>query len=168
MRTEADKAGHEEKVFREFASRVTRLRLDPGSIEKRSPPEPDILCRDADQGFIAFELVELCDPNLAAEITRITKSGDTDPAAIWTSDPSGMVFTKKLSRRYQTDHPVELLCYTAGRIVTPDDGIIAELQHLAVAVAQSPFRRIWLLGDDCHLAYERPDAFDQVVENPVS
>jgi hypothetical protein len=54
---------HEQRelgVFGDFAS-VCPLRIDPKSIKKREPPEPDILCEVAEGGRLAFELVELVD-----------------------------------------------------------------------------------------------------------
>jgi hypothetical protein len=44
------------QVFLEFL-RQSRLAID-GEAEGRSPPEPDILCKHREHGFIAFELVE--------------------------------------------------------------------------------------------------------------
>jgi hypothetical protein len=52
------------RVFRSFCIR-SHIGIVPGSIEKRSPPEPDILCRLEDGTTLAFELVEVCDPQNA-------------------------------------------------------------------------------------------------------
>ena len=41
------------------------LPVIPGSIEKRAPPEPDIRCRLRDGSAVAFELVEICNPENA-------------------------------------------------------------------------------------------------------
>lgn len=54
----------EVKVFRSFCER-SHIGIVPDSIEKRSPPEPDILCRLEDGGTLAFELVEVCHPQNA-------------------------------------------------------------------------------------------------------
>jgi hypothetical protein len=53
------------RVFRTFATEAN-LGIIPASIEKRHPPEPDILCRLTDGSKLAFELVEIVDPKNAA------------------------------------------------------------------------------------------------------
>jgi hypothetical protein len=52
-------------AFRDFLEH-SNLAVVPGSIEKRNPPEPDILCRLTDNCQLAFELVEICHPGNAA------------------------------------------------------------------------------------------------------
>lgn len=52
-------------AFRDFLEH-SHLAVAPDSIEKRSPPEPDILCRLTNNGQLAFELVEICHPGNAA------------------------------------------------------------------------------------------------------
>jgi hypothetical protein len=58
MRT-AVRDEEELRVFREFLVQAD-LPVVPESIEKRHPPEPDILCSLSDDSRIAFELVEVC------------------------------------------------------------------------------------------------------------
>lgn len=53
-------ADHELRVFRDFAA-VCGLGIEVASIQKRDPPEADILCRIADGSALAFEMVELVD-----------------------------------------------------------------------------------------------------------
>jgi hypothetical protein len=53
-------ARRELEIFGGFAS-VCPLSILPESIEKRSPPEPDIRCSLADDRVLAFELVEIVD-----------------------------------------------------------------------------------------------------------
>lgn len=63
--TGRDRHGSREgKIFIRFAE-VCGLAVQPDSIEKREPPEPDILCKIEGEGFVAFEMVELIDPDLA-------------------------------------------------------------------------------------------------------
>ena len=52
-------ARNELRIFRLFAA-ACPLNLRPDSIEKRQPPEPDILCRTA-TGPLAFEMGEIVD-----------------------------------------------------------------------------------------------------------
>lgn len=55
-----DHSKRELNVFSGFAA-VCGLCIVPNSIEKREPPEPDVLCQIQDEGPIAFEMVELLD-----------------------------------------------------------------------------------------------------------
>jgi hypothetical protein len=55
----------ETSAFRNFLEH-SYLAAVPDSIEKRNPPEPDILCRLTDNCQLAFELVEICHPGNAA------------------------------------------------------------------------------------------------------
>ena len=57
------KARLERAIFRQFSG-AGRLRIDASSIESREPPEPDIYCT-VDGKPLAFELVQVVDPNLA-------------------------------------------------------------------------------------------------------
>jgi|SRR6516165_6562975 hypothetical protein len=59
---------HEEKelrAFKAFAGTVD-LGIVMNSIQKRDPPEPDILCRLENGSHVAFELVEILNPRNAA------------------------------------------------------------------------------------------------------
>lgn len=62
---ERDRHGvREQKIFSLFAD-VCVLAIQPDSIEKRRPPQPDILCKIEREGSVAFEMVELIDQGLA-------------------------------------------------------------------------------------------------------
>lgn len=138
MASEHVKGETEVAVFMRFLE-ASQLPIDPGSIEKRSPPEPDILCTHRLEGAVAFELVEMCDPRFARSIA---KSSD---GCLRTSDPSANIISKKLRKKYKTDAPIELLCYTAGRIVTPDNVILPTIKPYLRSWRHT-FRRAWLLG----------------------
>lgn len=125
MSTEHEKSVRELEIFALFAL-LAPIEIVPDSAIKRTPPEPDLLCRTLDGETVAFELVELCDPQLAQAFTYPMASGND---YIRTSDPSGFIIQKKLTRNYITEHPVELLCYTDGRIGTPADIIIPTLKQ---------------------------------------
>lgn len=138
MASEKEKGEEEVAIFLRFLE-ASDLPIDRSSIEKRPPPEPDILCAHQTEGEIAFELVELCDPRLAKSIAEL------DGSYLRTSDPSSRIISKKLRKKYQTNVPVELLCYTAGRIVTPDDVILPTIRRYLRSWRHT-FRRAWLLG----------------------
>ena len=138
MRSERDKGDDEIDAFLRFV-KAANLSIDVSTIEKRNPPEPDLRCVHEVDGAIAFELVELCDPKMAKAQAEL--SG----AYIRTSDPSTGIIAKKLSRKYKTNLPIELLCYTNGRIVTPDSHILLRVRPY-LRSWRHVFRRAWLMG----------------------
>ncbi len=138
MASEHMKGERELSVFLRFLE-ASHLPIDRDSVEKRSPPEPDIRCEHQSEGAVAFELVELCDPNLAKSIAKASED------YLRTSDPSPKIISKKLRRKYKTDAPVELLCYTDGRIITPDNVILPTIKPYLRSWRHT-FRRAWLLG----------------------
>ena len=62
-----DRHGLREKtIFLDFA-KTCGLAIQLDSIEKREPPEPDILCQIDWEGAVAFEMVELIYQGLAQQ-----------------------------------------------------------------------------------------------------
>ena len=142
MGNEQTKGQRELDAFADFV-RVARLPIDFASVKKRVPPEPDLLCYHNVDGPLAFELVEICDPNLARSIANPHPSG---VEYIRTSDPSSQIIRRKLRRKYTSAVPIELLCYTAGRVITPADVIIPTIRPYLASFTHI-FRRAWLLTD---------------------
>jgi hypothetical protein len=147
MTADQSKASREMQVFLEFLQK-SRLPIERDSVENRTPPEPDILCKHKEQGFIAFELVELCNGEFARIPAEVVPSENTEPRFMWTADPSSRIICNKLGKKYQTKHPIELLCYTDARLVTPDDVIIPTIQLIIELRGLGMFRRVWLLGEE--------------------
>jgi hypothetical protein len=155
MTADQSKASREMQVFLEFLQK-SGLPIERDSAENRMPPEPDILCRHKEQGFIAFELTELCDAEIAETIAKAVRSGNTEPVFMWNADPTPQIICNKLKKRYQTKHPIELLCYTAAHLVTPDVVIISKVQDIIASRGFGMFRRVWLLGEEaCQIISER-------------
>lgn len=138
MSTEISKGEKELEVFMEFLEK-SKLPINPVTVEKRLPPEPDIFCQTDSGQCIAFELVEICDRKLAKAIN------DASSEYIRTSDPSFEIFTRKLMKTYPVAYQIDLLAYTAGRVVTPDDCIIPRIVQL-IGSREHVFKRVWLLG----------------------
>lgn len=138
MASEREKGEREVAVFERFLA-TSHLPIDPNSIQKCTPPHPDILCRHLTEGDVAFELVELCDPNLAKSMATAREG------YLRTSDPSPAIISKKLRCKYNSAAPVELLCYTADRIITPDNVILPTIKPY-LRSWRHVFRRAWLLG----------------------
>lgn len=141
MRSEQSKGINEIALFSAFVT-AADLPYDLSTVEKRVPPQPDIVCAHQSEGLIAFELVEICDPTLA-RFNATVKEGGT--YYMRTADPCVPIIRKKLSREYETTYPIELLCYTAGRVVTPANVIIPKIRPY-LRSHRHVFRRAWLLS----------------------
>lgn len=146
----AIKEGKERSVFHHFVV-SSQLPIEIDSIESRRPPEPDILCVHQNEGKIAFELAELCSEELAQLPSKTRPSG---VSFTWASDPTEKILDRKLRKNYKSDFPIELLLYTDGRIVTPDDVILSIIGDVQVP-SHCSFRRIWVYGEECHIVWER-------------
>lgn len=143
MSTEQQKAKVELAVFREFISK-TGIAIDPDSISKPCTQSmPDIFCTLSSGEQVAYELVEICASDIAATLSKLRNSGST---ALVTSDPTEKTIRQKLHKTYRTMRPIELLCYTNGRTISPDDLIFSKAQNWANAI-DGPFRKVWLLGE---------------------
>jgi hypothetical protein len=147
INTAEEKAERERRIFSEFA-RMRGLPTGPDSAQSAEPPAPDILYRGLAGTTAAFELVELCNAPLAAEISRLTKDATAKPAFLWVEDPTEQAYFAKLKKTYESDVLIELICYTDGRLVTPDDGIEMKLRDLVRMQGTGPFSRIWLFGEN--------------------
>ena len=89
--------------------------------------------------------MRLVDPRIAEVEACGSKARRTVFA---TTDPSQEIIYKKLHKRYVTKAKhIELLVYTDGRIITPDDAILASIRPWFDAVADHPFHKIWFMGD---------------------
>ena len=122
------------------------------TLESRLPPEPDILCYFQNSKVIAYEVVEICSPEIA--IVRGEDLRNNTCTYVRTSDTSVDAISAKCLKRYTTEHPIELIAYKNGRSVSPDDFIVSRFNAL-VAPSQSLFRKIWLLGKRPHLLYSK-------------
>lgn len=137
------KQQNEQRAFARFAKRLG-TRDQWLSVESRPEPEPDLLCTHVTDGSIAFELVGLTDP-LIAEIQAA--GANAYQGAFSTSDPSERIIRKKLHRSYKTSAGrIELLVYTDGQLVTPDDVIVPTILPWFDAIDHQ-FQRIWFMGE---------------------
>jgi hypothetical protein len=142
---EEAKAARERHFFTLFAKAMS-WPIDLPRIQSRPKTEPDILYDSAD-GKIAFELTANCSRSLAHKAAKTGVGiGET---FLRNSDPSWAVVKKKLKKSYTTEHPIELLVYYDGRLVTPDSSVIETLiAHLDGSSVEIPFRRVWYFGKD--------------------
>lgn len=141
MTSQRTKSKHERAAFLLFAERLGQQN-DWSRVNSCEPPEPDLLCVHVTNGPIAFELVRITDPNIA----RIQAAGaNASQIAFSTSDPSVRIVRDKLKKQYITSHPIELLIYSEGQVITPDDVIIPTIVPWFDAIAHR-FRRVWFMG----------------------
>lgn len=113
-------------------------------VENRPEPEPDLLCLNNIDGRRAFELVSLTDESIAI-LLATGKKENNEPFS--TADPSERIIRAKLNKKYQTSVlRIDLLIYTDGRIITPDDVIIPTIKPLFDDIAH-PFYAIWFMGE---------------------
>ena len=158
MTDNKEKSLRECNVFLKFITR-SGLPIDPDSMEKHHPPEPDILCRLGTGDPVAFELVEMCDNKIAETVSILGKNSDADPLYLRTVDPTDGILKNKRAKQYQTNHPIELLCYTDGRTVTPPDQIISKIR-LYYDNDDHQFRRVWFMGQEdetCECVCQKSD-----------
>jgi hypothetical protein len=142
VRSEQLKGERELETFFRFVT-VSQLPYDPNTAKKCYSPKPDILCNHQFDELVAFELVEICDEDIASAPSRLVDGG---VEYIRTADPTGKIIAKKLRCKYKCEQPIELLCYTQGRVVTPGQIISARLRQCASLMRKSSFRKVWLLN----------------------
>ena len=151
MNTEEEKGKIEIEVFTKFA-RTANLPIDFSTIQKRKPPEPDINCISNTEGELTYELVEICDSNIAKLHSELSKSEVGGVTSFRTSDPSKLILSKKLKKTYSTGRPIELLAYLSGRVITPIDVVTDILRH-EVGSTKSCFRKIWIYDYNKDIIY---------------
>ena len=137
------KQQNEQSAFTRFVGRLG-TENEWVSISSRPAPEPDLLCIHVKDGAIAFELVSLTDPFIAKVQAAGAKAVQN---AFSTSDPSERIIRNKLHKKYSTEASrIELLIYTDGQIITPDDAVIPTVLPWFDAISH-PFKRVWFMGE---------------------
>ena len=140
-RRELEKAAWERKVFREVAA-VAGLQIKPKSLRSRRHPEPDIACTLRSGERIAFELVELVDPDIARIESTLSNQG------VWFGDPTRRSLRRKLvENRYVSKHPMELIAF-AGDTLGPRNVWVPTHHNNLIQdwLDQSSFRRLWVVN----------------------
>ena len=158
MSDNLQKSRREVSVFQEFAER-SGLPIVPNSIEKREPPEPDILCEVTGKGHVAFEIKEMCDEPIAKVVSALRKTKDDEPKFLRSGYAVQKIAIKTRNKKYRTSYPVELLFYTDGRIVLPPDVIVPQIR-LFFDNDRHQFRRVWFMGqpgETCECVYQLPE-----------
>jgi hypothetical protein len=145
MKAEQRKAHWERHFFGEF---VRRSGLPVRSVKSRCPPEPDILCTFEDGTERAFELAEVCSRELAEDLALAARDADRKPEQVWPANPTEKIIGDKFAKTYRSYAPIDLLCYAGGRLVTPDEEVVATLRDVVRARGRGSFERVWYLSRD--------------------
>jgi len=158
LNREEQKQAEELEIFDVFSER-SGLPVDRSTIESRRPPEPDIKCLVSGDGYVAFELKEICDEELAgwiADLYTNPPSIDADEAPfkyLRDFETSSNYFAEWLKgkfsdqNKYQTDCPMALLLYENGRTGLTNDIILADIEeHSEILIPI--FRKVWFMGEE--------------------
>ncbi len=93
---------------------------------------------------MAFELVDLIGGDLARSINIARKTGIGE--AVWISGPTLETIEEKLTKSYETPHPIELVAFVKGiapeNVWTPT--FAPKLEQ--VARRMTAFRRLWVIS----------------------
>jgi hypothetical protein len=95
------KAKRERTIFARFSS-AARPDMDLATVQSCRPRAPDIACSTASGERLAFELAELCPPEVAKAVGDDLKAGG-GATFTWTTDPTRRVLLKKLRACYTCD-----------------------------------------------------------------
>jgi hypothetical protein len=144
------KAARERAIFAGFAQ-AGRPDIDLATIESCEPPEPDIACATRDGERLAFELAELCPPEIAKTVGDDIKRGG-GVSYVPTADPTRAILLTKLGKRYPPNvGPVDLLLCADGYLVTPDKVALNVIRATLDGAEDGlgPFRLVWFRGEAC-------------------
>lgn len=174
----SDQHAHNElNVFRRFVA-VCPLRIEPNFIDKREPPEPDILCRLNDGSHIAFELVsandadaqrrrgdsDILESKLKETLINACNAGNFPALSEWNGRTVRVRFVDSASlhsRLKAVPRAVELITEigpTLGRHRCPDDDAI---QHIVIDQNHSA---IWD-SNGPSVVTQRASYIDNVIES---
>lgn len=95
------KASRERTIFMWFSA-AAPLDIDPSTITSREPPAPDIACATFRDERMAFELVELCSPEVAKMVGDFNKRRGR-ACFTYATDPSRDALLKKLKKQYASN-----------------------------------------------------------------
>jgi hypothetical protein len=133
-------------IFERFAV-VAGKDIDPATIKSGVPGEPDIICATFSSEVLAFELCELCDQGLMAQSGRASKVLGIPSFSSLNCEDIRATFLKKLGKNYKGASKVDLLFYTDGRLIAPDEVAIDQLHVVLDNQVAVQFRSVWFLGE---------------------
>jgi hypothetical protein len=104
--------------------------------------QPDFACHDTAGHEQAFEITEICAEEVAELVAR------PEIGSVWTSDPTERIVRNKMHKKYETEIPVDLVCYWGARTVSTDDMILPTIESVINSVSENPFRHVWYHGEE--------------------
>ena len=132
------KAANERNVFRIFAEAVG-WPADETYVFSRPTPEPDILF-ERDEGHFAFELLSATTPEFRQPLQNAQ--------VIYPDNlPIDQKLRKKVSTKYESKFPIDLLIYWSLAAET-DDRILLATQDVLWNEGSGVFKHIWYFGEN--------------------
>ncbi len=141
------------EVFFEFVE-VSGLPLKSDSATNRPHPEPDISCESLNGETVAYELCRVCSRRMHEAAAGQLRDGETRYVRL--ENPLKYIADRKRSRKYETDHPIELVFYSDGWTALSADQIVEELRWRFESNS-GRFRRVWFFergGSTCEGVYD--------------
>jgi hypothetical protein len=139
------KESGEMKVFLDFVA-AARLNVDSGTPKNEKPPLPDISC-SIDAKPHLFELGEVTDEDLAANVEKSPRTGAAKDGAFSEENPLVRMILKKARSTYSTKGvPLDLVLYYERQYpFAPTEYLDWREAEIASALSPTgPFSRIWI------------------------
>ncbi len=127
------------EIFRKFIPKCP-YPIQKGSIQKMSPPEPDILCKLEDGEEKYFELVECVDAYLAESLSLKIPVGGFLPT-------DGQIWTEPLEKKFIKKYPkiCELFAYYDRQpIIAENTWLLIMEDYIKNNLKRSQFKRVWI------------------------
>jgi hypothetical protein len=138
-----DQKNRTERAALERLLDAAKLPIERSSIRKLTGnSQPDFACYDTVGHERAFEMTEICAEEVAELVAR------PEIGSAWSADPTERVVRNKMRKKYETELPIDLVCYWGGRTVSTDDMILPTIEHVVNSVSEHPFSHIWYLGEE--------------------
>jgi hypothetical protein len=127
----------EKEVFSKFILKCP-YSIQINSIQKRPPPEPDILCKLEDGADKYFELVECVDASLAKSLSMSIGGFSSSDEQIWLEP-----FEKKFKKKYSRS--CELLAYYDRQPIFAEDAWLSIAERfIKDNLKLSQFKKVWI------------------------
>lgn len=127
----------EKEVFSKFILKCP-YSIQPNSIQKRPPPEPDILCILEDGADKYFELVECVDASLAKSLSMPAGGFSSPDEQIWLEP-----FIKKFKKKYSRS--CELIAYYDRQFILAENTWLPIVERfIKDNLKRSPFEKVWI------------------------
>lgn len=132
--------------MRAFEGSVEAAKLEVENARNEKPPLPDISCKIGGSRYL-FELGEITDQDVAANLSKSLRTGESTGGAFSEEEPLIRIVRKKTTSIYQTDgSPIDLLLhYDKQYPYAPGEYLERYGTDIEAAlIPNGPFSRIWI------------------------